>query len=174
MEAHLDSCSECRTALAGYGSFGKFHNGLSEESILAAQERIWKKLTAPELAKPSGQTYTLHRHGIWYRSVTLPLPAAAAAAVLIIVAMFVLFGLRDGSNARPGSAMAAMPDYMQVLGNEQGIVPITDMSGVLQYLSSLDNGDFMVIRLPESKNFIQAGEPALINAADYSRRRLSR
>jgi hypothetical protein len=62
------------------------------------------------------------------------------------------------------------PDHLQVVADNQGIVPIQDMAGVLQYLSGQDYGDFMVIRLPESRSFSRIGEPALINAADYSRR----
>ena len=174
MEAHLEDCSECRATLAGYGSLGKYQDSLNEENILSAQERVWKKLISPELVKPLNHTYTFPRQGIWNRSITVPLPVAAAAAVVIVIAMFALFGLRDSNNSRPQEVMAAIPNYMQVLGNEQGMAPITDMTGVLQYLSNLDNGDFMVIRLPESNNFIRAGEPALINAADYSRRSLSR
>ena len=180
MESHLETCPECRAALAGYGSLGKQPGGLKEENILAAQERVWKKLTAPALivseksetntARRSSQKFI--RQGIWNRSI--PLPAAAAAAIFIIMTMFAVFGIWNRSVSRPQEVIAAIPDYMQVVGNDQGTVPITDMTGVLQYLSSLDNGEFMVIRLPESKNFIRAGEPALINAADYSRRRMPR
>ena len=175
MEDHLKDCSACSAALASYGSLLKQDEG-GEESMLAARERVWKKLTAPSLVtskKSEGdfvrQTkYT--RQSFWNRSI--PLPAAAAAAVFIIVAMIAIFGLRDRNS--PKEMMAAIPDFMPIVGQDQGIVPMNDMSRVLQYLSSMDNGDFMVIRLPESRNFIHAGEPALINAADYSRRQLSR
>ena len=193
METHLEACPECRAAITAYGSFGKQPDDPGEESISAAQERIWKKLFAPALVVSEKTAFSANQQGevsgvqktarqrnqrymrerIWNRSVTMPLPAAAAAAVLIIIAMLAIFGLRD---SRPGTQdkMAVIPEYMQVLGNEHGMVPTTNMNSVLQYLSSLDNGDFMVIRLPETKNFVQAGEPALINAADYSRRQLPR
>ena len=182
MESHLEACPECRAALAVYG-IGKRMDNPNEESILAAQERVWKKLVTPALVvsenagrrvvKQTSQRYAQQR--IWNRNITLPLPAAAAAAVLIIIAMIAVMGLRDRNVGRIQDAMAVIPDYMQLVGNEQVMVPTTDMTSVLQYLSSMDNGgDFMVIRLPESKNFIHAGEPAFINAADYSRRRLPR
>jgi len=179
MESHLETCAECKAALAGYGSLGNMLNDADEENILAARERVWKKLVSPELVvsnnKEAGfinmpQRYSRKR--IWNRSVTIPVPAAAAAA-LIIIAMLAVGGLRERRS--PHEAMAVIPDYnMQVVGNEQGMVPMMDMTSVLQYLSGMDNGDFMVIRLPESKNFKRAGEPALINAADYSRRQLHR
>ena len=181
MESHLEACPECRAALASYGSFGKQPDDPSEESILAARERVWNKLSAPTLVVSENsaqraarqQSQFIMRQRVWNRSVTLPLPAAAAAAVLIIIAMLAIFGLRD---SKPGvqDKMAVIPEYMQVVGNEQGMVPTTDMTSVLNYLSGLDNGDFMVIRLPETRSFVHTGEPALINAADYSRRQLPR
>jgi len=176
MESHLETCPECRASLARYDSLGKHLDDLNEENILAARERVWNKLTSPELVvsgksdsvtiKPPPQIYTRQR--IWNRSI--PLPAAAAAAVIIIVTMFAVFGIRDRNIRGQQDVMAAIPDYMPIVVNDQGTVPVTDMTGVLQYLSSLDNGEFMVIRLPESKNFMRPGEPTLINAADYSRR----
>ena len=178
MTSHLETCPECRAALAVY--YGLRERSPNEERVLAAQERVWKKLTAPPLAaarenpvKQPSQRY--RRQNIWNRSFTVPLPAAVAAAVVIIIAMFAILGLggRNGGNGIQDT-MAVIPNYMQVVGNEQGMVPMTDMTSVLQYLSSMDNGEFMVIRLPESKNFIRAGEPAFINAADYSRRHLPR
>jgi hypothetical protein len=52
-----------------------------------------------------------------------------------------------------------------------GIIPVSDMPQVLQYLGNQDNkGDIVIIRLPESQNFTRSGEPALIRAVDYSRR----
>jgi len=44
------------------------------------------------------------------------------------------------------------------------------MEEVLQQLAGgRDNGEVLIIRLPESRNFTSYGEPAIINAADYSR-----
>jgi len=182
MESHMEACPECRGILSGYDRLGKYLKNPVEEIIPEPQERVWKKLIAPELVvSKNAEPWTgraLNRsssrgQGIWKRTITMPLPAAAAAIVIVIL-MVALFGFRSGNRTQPQNTMAAIPEYMQVLGNDHGMVPTSDMSGVLQYLSSMDNGDFMVIRLPESKNFIRAGEPAFINAADYSRRRISK
>ena len=137
-------------------------------SVICAQERVWQKITAPSLVISKEP-----RKAIWSRNITLPLPAAAAAMVFIAVLAFV--GLRALYRPMPNTAILA--DQMAAGGiglNDTGMVNIQDMAGVLQYLSSQDNGDFMVIRLPESRTFTRIGEPALINAADYSRRGLSR
>ena len=176
MKDHLASCSGCRTAFAGYDGLNR-KDDLSEDTIQAAQDRVWEKLSAEEdwNLELSGHSRVV-KHSplrIWRGSVTLPLPVAAAAAVIIVVAFFALIGIRG--NTTPAAPL--MQDSVAALNigiDDQGTFPVTDMSGVLRYLSSQDNGDFMVIRLPETKNFSRIGDPALINAADYSRRRGAR
>ena len=183
MESHLKGCPECRAVLEGYGFIGKHLDDVSDETIRRAQERVWDKIISPDINASPQKKQVIYRHGAWNRSITLPLPAAAAAAVLIIIAMFALFGMRGRSINGQSGAMAVIPELpvymqtmqpMQPMQNDHGVLPVTDMTGVLQYLSNQDNGDFMVIRLPESTNFIRAGEPALINASDYSKRQGSR
>ena len=170
METHLESCPNCQAALAGYRRVTEKLGEPPVETIEAAQDRVWKKLTVPELIIEERNFKPERRHTgrSWSRTITLPLPAAAAAAaVLIIVVCFAVVGIRGGT-----SSAAPDPATIANIGlDDQGIVPVNDMNGVLRYLSSQDNGDFMVVRLPESKQFSRTGEPALINAADYSRRR---
>jgi len=174
MENHLASCLECGSAFAGFGGLKEKLGDLSEDTIQAAQDRVWAKLSAQDTEKwnlnPSNLRVVKDSpFRVWRGSVTLPLPVAAAAAVIIIVAFFALMGIRGNtSQAAPAEhdAVAAL----NISSDDQGIVPFTDMNGVLKYLSSQDEGDFMVIRLPETKNFSRVGDPALINAADYSRR----
>jgi hypothetical protein len=168
MEAHLESCQECRTVLAEYAYLGEHLSGVPEEAILAAQERVWKNLTAPELVMPGTEgrrvkAKTGTRNWSW--NITLPLPVAAAA-VLVIIASLALVGIST-LNRSPGQIPVAAADIGL---DDQGILPVNDISGVIQFLSSQGHGDFMVIRLPESPRFSRAGEPVLINAADYSRR----
>ena len=178
MEAHLESCPKCRATLARYRGVGEClraapakppESDSFESAMERAQDRVWDKLTAPAI---SGETIKpkIYRSGVWNRTITLPLPAAAAAAVLIIAAFFALVGLRGGA-ASPSTSLDTVA-ALNIGFDDQGMVPVTDMSGVLHYLSSQDSGgDFMVIRLPESRNFSRNGEPTLINAADYSRRK---
>jgi len=163
LETHLGNCTECRAALTGYRQLGETLRELPEETVQAAQERVWKRLS--ETSQPVLQRKKAKR--LWNRTITLPLPAAAAAAALIIVVFLALMGMGRGSQSPSQDMMAT-----NIGLDEHGMVPIPiqDMSGILQYLSSQNNGDFMVIRLPESRSFSRVGEPALINAADYSRR----
>jgi len=166
METHLSECPQCRSILEGYGKLGETLSLKAEDSMQGAMERVWAKLGEQPVRQDIRR-----RKPIRYRTITLPLPVAAAtaAAVLIIVAFFALMGLRS----TPAS-LSQDPMVASAMGlDDYGIVPMDDMGEVLQYLSSQDNGDFMVIRLPESRRFSRPGEPALINAADYSRRDLS-
>jgi len=54
------------------------------------------------------------------------------------------------------------------------IIPASNMESVLQYLGSRDNGEIIILRWPESRNFVNYGEPAIIRAADYSRQTTGR
>ena len=180
LEAHLESCEKCRVALAGYRKIGEQLRGEPknmEASLGSARERVWERLaslentlpetTEPFRAQPRRQWPTTNR--IWRRNITLPLPVAAAAA-LIFVVFFALIGIRGLTRPVPQDPVAAIGIGL----DDMGMFPMQDMAGVFQYLSSQDNMDFMVIPLPEIRKFSRIGEPALINAADYSRRNASR
>jgi len=168
MKAHLDSCPKCRAILSEYGYLGEHLSGAQAEAITEAQGRVWKKLTAPELLSPGIEargivSRTKTRN---WRNITLPLPVAAAA-VLVMITSFTLLGVNSFN--RPPVQNHMTPASIAV--DDQRIVPVNDISGIIQYLSSQGIGDFMVIRLPaESPNFSRTGEPVLINAAHYSRR----
>jgi len=173
MKDHLASCSKCRAAFTGYGGLREKLGDLSENTIQTAQDRVWAKLNAAEewSLKPSQQLRVDKQSSfrVWRGSVTMPLPVAAAAAVIIIVAFFALVRIRGVTPLSVPVVQDSVAAFNIGL-DDQGIVPVTDMNGVLRYLSNQDNGDFMVIRLPETKNFSRIGDPTLINAADYSRR----
>ena len=176
MENHLKNCPECRAVLSGYMKLGEHLSNVPAESIEAAQDRVWQKLSE-QRAQRTGSDYLRvvrrPQKKIWNRSITLPLPLAAAAAVVIIIACFAIMGARGGSQPLPQNSMAVAGMGLNDYGTIpiMGQVPLQDMSDLLKYLSSQDNGDIMVIRLPESSKFSRTGEPALINAADYSRTR---
>jgi hypothetical protein len=168
LELHLESCPACRAVLGAYNFIGENLEAPPAETMEAVRDRVWKKLAG---AVPAGgylrarQTGPVNR--AWNRSISLPLPALAAAAVIIVVCFFALLGIRSGIAPQSTGSMV-----MANIGlDDEGIVPVADMNGVLKYLSSQDANDVMVIRLPESRRFSRAGEPALINAADYSRTR---
>ena len=181
LEAHLESCAECRSILAGYKNLDGYLNDFSEETVQAASERVWKKFTdsvgdstenAVPIREKAAQPAMWRRKKVWSRTVSLPLPAAAAAALVVIgfLAFMVLGNRNQALPAQEPMAVAANIGF-----DEQGMLDIHDMNDVLQYLSSQDdNIEFKIIRIPESWNFSRSGEPALINAADYSRRRSSR
>jgi hypothetical protein len=130
-----------------------------------ARERIWGKI-----ARLDGERRNT-AHKFRHRTVSIPLPAAAAAAaIFLMVLMTAIF--------RPvfftGDEAQEMAASSGIGLDVQGIVPVSDMNGVLQYLGSQDTAEFVIIQLPESKSFMSSGEPTIIKAADYSRRNGSR
>jgi hypothetical protein len=173
METHLRSCAPCRERLEGYRRLSRvFRNDGAAISDPAsgcggedAQERIWRNITRHDQEKRDAAVK------FRYRTLSIPLPvAAAAAAIFVIVLMAAIF--RPPSFIRnQGQEMA---DSSGIGLGIQGIVPASDMSGVLQYLGTQDTADFVTIQLPESRNFMSSGEPTIIKAADYSRRNGSR
>jgi hypothetical protein len=104
---------------------------------------------------------------LWRRSVAVPLPIAAAAALAVAVLTLALF---RGTGAKlPGNVPeAALAGDISL--DFPGIVPAADMNGVLQYLGSEESADFVIIRLPENRNFASVGQPTIIKAAEYARR----
>jgi hypothetical protein len=160
MESHLASCEDCRSQMGKYQAVRSALASAPEDSLKAAQERVWAEASA--LPKVRNM-----RPAVWQRTISLPLPAAAAAAaaVFILAAFLAVLGARSPQAAVAQDTVA----ISDIGGNLQGIVPVTDMDGILQYLSSQDNSDYVILKLPESTNFSSYGEPALLRAADYSK-----
>jgi len=191
MDSHLANCPECRRTLETYGIF-RSGKGSPESPLPAAEtaacERVWSKISGSTdidsgAEKAAGQSISpfhyQHKHrqeSFWRRSVSIPLPAAAAAALFIIV-FAALWTLRiQGRDTIPNMTVASeeytlWPSGMDTGFDTSGMYPMADMQGVLQYLGNRDSGDIVIIRLPETRSFLSSGEPAIIRAADYSRRK---
>jgi hypothetical protein len=173
MEAHLAVCPECRAKLA---ELGKVSAVLREEPVYRAgyspeeaEARVWNVLVSRsgKAAGPGPVTYRKLSPRIWRRSVTVPLSAVVAAAALVVSAFtFALANRPAGSDRIPDTAISADMDI-----DRYSTMSVANMNDVLRYLGQDDSGtDFMIIRLPETKRFTSNGEPAIIRAADYSRR----
>ncbi|GAB1484801.1 hypothetical protein MASR2M78_36190 [Treponema sp.] len=160
LENHLEDCPSCRTALS---NFKEISEGLRSPNLAMMEEskaRVWK-----ELSKDLHNSNRQSLPQVWRKRLVVPLPAAVAAVLIVALLAAYVGGPilnktpADNSIARFGTEM-------------QGVIPVSDMSGVLQYLESQDaTADIVIIRLPESKNFTASGEPSLIRAADYTKRR---
>ncbi|MDR2069362.1 MAG: zf-HC2 domain-containing protein [Spirochaetaceae bacterium] len=163
LEAHLADCSECRNRLEQYRRFSPNPAESEAAAVEAVKGRVWSKVACLGEKIPTRK----YRGRWWARSVSLPIPAAAAAILFFALAAF--FVIRPVLRAPQDTEVAAG------VGLEvQGIVPVSDMNGVIQYLGGEDTADIVIIRLPESKRFMSSGEPAIIRAADYSGRSTSR
>jgi len=172
MDAHLKECPACREKVENFKRLRELINKdpsakkTSEEDLLKSKEKIWRRIE--EKRRFTAVPYPR----VWQRRISIPLPIAAAAA--IIIALIVVFFSRGGQILNNGFAgIKANTEVFRVLAAEEeipGIIPsATDLNGVLQYLGT-DGSEIIILKLPESKNFSRLGEPAIIRAADYSRR----
>ncbi|MDR3146495.1 MAG: hypothetical protein LBU21_09470 [Treponema sp.] len=182
MEKHLADCPACRARLERYGQLSAriAPRGAGEPGE-ALRERVWRRITrsgedaslsALDSAGGNTDRWSRRRRAeggreFWRRSLSVPLPAAAAAAAVFL---FLLFGLVFSN--RPAGTPKVQDNTVAVgiEGDLQSIEPVSDMNDILQYLGREDQGDIVIIRLPESRNFMSTGEPTIIRAADYSRR----
>jgi hypothetical protein len=171
MEAHLAGCPECRARLKEIEEYSAalqiepvYRTGFSPEE---AEKRVWNALAGLSRSGSAVKPEIRRVRHIWGRSVTIPLPIAAAAAALFVLAFTLVLANRP-ETAAPAPDMVISADMDLDM---RGITPVSGISDVLQYLGQ-DNGgnDFIIIRLPETKHFMSTGEPAIIRAADYSRR----
>ncbi|MCL2066230.1 MAG: zf-HC2 domain-containing protein [Treponema sp.] len=170
MESHLSECTKCAQRLERYKAlFAGDNAALGENAFVeAAKERVWRRLESRQMRPLYQNSGSDRSPSIWQRRISIPLPAAAAAVLLLFLSVFLVQGRR--SDEPPD--MAVTPNMVLTLDEAlPGAVPASDMSGVLQYLGGFDSGDILILRLPESRNFISSGEPAIVRAADYSRSR---
>lgn len=159
MEEHLSSCPDCRKLMERYtavsGVISPGDDGCADY-INTAKDRVWENLSRLQVNEKR-----THPHA-WKTSVSLPLPAAIAAALVIAVLAAYVGGPLVHKTA-PGMNTIANLDA-------QGIIPVSDISRIIQYLDAQENSSNMVIiRLPDTQNFMSSGEPTIIRAADYSR-----
>jgi anti-sigma factor RsiW len=161
MEAHIAGCPRCARQLETYRRISPGMAAAADEGAAeAVKERVWRKLEQ--------RTGSTAWPTVWRRRITVPLPAAAAVVVLFIVLAFVMV-LKMGTAESPGMTLASETDF-----DAPDIIPASDMEDVLQYLGNRDNGEIIILHLPESRNFVNYGEPAIVKAADYSRQTMGR
>ncbi|GHV77642.1 hypothetical protein AGMMS49942_24630 [Spirochaetia bacterium] len=152
LEAHIVDCSPCRRRLEQFRLLSGIMGDVT--AVSGDKERVWRGLNSPAGITPLR---------VWRRAVPVPLPLVIAAAALILV--FSVFFIRTPKAASPADSALAALTYSAL----ETMAPVSDLSGVLQYLGDDDSPDIVIIRLPESRRFMSSGEPAIIRAADYRR-----
>jgi len=176
MESHIAGCPQCARHMEAYRRIFR----ASAEDVFAGEEeavkeRVWHKLeqrtgmVAGTAAWPKAWPSVVRDRAVWRRYISVPFPAAAAAVILFVALTLAVALKITGSAANTGMTLAAETEF-----DAPDTIPVSNMENVLQYLSSRDNGEIIILRLPESRNFVDYGEPAIINAADYSRQSTGR
>jgi len=175
MALHLESCHQCRGVLAAYQGLGATLKTPNLEHEEAAQQRIWKTISAQWNSehKRFGNSFasTTKRSSYWHlvksvlsRTVSIPIPLVAAATVFVIFAL--LFSLANTQNTQAPATQNSIAT-MRIGFDDYTTLPIQNMDDVLHYLSTQDDSEFTIIKLPEYRSFSRTGEPMLINASDH-------
>lgn len=160
MEAHLRDCPDCRARLERYQAVSAALRAAPLETPAyaaeeARRERVWRHILQGNREPP-------RRRQLWNRTIAVPVPALIAAALAAAI-------LTVGTITRTG--LLAGPSHSSITSagpNVQAMVPLSDMDEVFRYLGSDMGNDFVIIQLPESKNFMSSGKPLIIKATDYA------
>lgn len=158
--AQLERFRRCSQVLRG-GNAAAFKDSPAMPAMEEAQDRVWEKLRPLDVVAWGRE----QRKSLLERTVAVPLPAVAAAAAILFIAFALVLSRWPAAVPQNQETMAATG-----MMDMQGIVPVSNMNDVLQYLGNQDATDIVIIRLPESKSFFSSGEPTILKAADYSRR----
>jgi hypothetical protein len=179
MARHLAACSKCREKLEVYKKMsvslnmdvegGEFTEAEENSVIEAASGRVWERLDS----RIKHEDRRLRRFfPARTQQVFVSVAAGAIAATAIICFILILSRGQNGKNSVPELTGAVGNFNSMVSGGyslDPDIIPASDMNDVLRYLEN-DDTNIVIIKLPERKKFSRYGEPAFINAADYSRR----
>jgi hypothetical protein len=158
---------------------------LNQEQVLInqASSRVWQNLQSRQqysskinLHSGSHLSFNFSLLNFSKKRISIPLPAVAAAAVIVVLLAAFLFSMIRTGQPRQQSDFTNFAynnsnrsNIILAAEEELPVFPTVDLNGVLQFLGS-DGSNILIMRLPESSNFLRAGEPAIIRAADYTRR----
>jgi hypothetical protein len=179
MEQHLETCSECRKNLEFYekmsgclnvdGEAEAFTKAPEAAVIEAASDRVWERLDHRRRHEGGKLRRFLPAHQ------ALTAAVAGAIAATAIICFLLLFSQGQNRNNNVPELAGASGNFSGIVSGDYeldttDIIPASNMNDVLRYLESEDTSNIVIIKLPERKKFSRYGEPAFINAADYSRR----
>jgi hypothetical protein len=150
LENHLESCLSCREHLAAYQLTREKLLNSSSDREQASLERVLEKTN---FAVKS-------RRRFWTGSISLPIPVASAAGLIMILTMAALIFFRQPDKVTEPPVASGL--------EMQNMIPVSDMANFFQYLGDTNSADMVIIRLPNT-TFIDAGEPRMLRAADYSK-----
>lgn len=168
MEEHTAGCPSCKERLERLRQCSTALKATLPpvDVVDEAHEAVWQNMHI------GAHRRRLHGRRIWQNSVSVPIPACAAAA-MILFASFAFVLTREQSSVDNLSPFAVTHQGVVAEITDMpmpGMIPVSNMNDVLQYLGNQSSSDIVVIELPEIKEFSRFGEPVIINSADYSRR----
>jgi hypothetical protein len=164
MENHIAGCADCANQMEAYRKISLSLTPAEDDLLEKAQQRVLQKLETANRYS-SYENRPAWGPPIWKRRVSIPIPAVAAAVLALFAITFLWIIRSPGKPGRIEAANMAITAETEII---PGILPVSGMENVLQYLGGNDTGEIIILRLPESRKFSSYGEPSIVRAADYS------
>jgi hypothetical protein len=165
LDAHLESCPDCRAVISVYGKMSsRLKQPGSQEEPSATYARVRERLqTVP--CRPSRV-----RH-VFMRRVAVPLPFAVAVAAALVFAFAAL--LTQSRNIQQFQEAGTVAESIDLEPEE-----IRQVNSIDDALRFIDNNEFfagpqssyVIMRLPENRTFYNLGHPQIQNVAGNSSR----
>ncbi|MCX7655492.1 MAG: zf-HC2 domain-containing protein [Treponemataceae bacterium] len=167
LETHLLHCEACQIEAK---KLQRLHQKLHTlpsppmEVVQTAQKRVWQQV-AVKIKEGEGKP---HKYRFtWNRPIAIPLPAAIAALILVAL----VASLAGPLLFSPENSTGYVP-VARINTEVQNIVPVSNIENLVQYLEmQAATADIVIIKLPETQNFVPAGQPTLLKAVEYQGRK---
>ena len=164
IEEHLSSCKTCSQKVESYRKVQASMLQDSEPDYSPPMQRIWNKIS--ELK----QSNRYIRTPIWKKKISIPVPLAGVAAALVIFIGFLLVFNVMKSNPSSVNIITHKDDgsmtEVNITANDA-----EEIQALLRALESNSTPNEVIIQLPEGSTQFQVGEPELIRAVDFKRKR---
>jgi hypothetical protein len=180
MEQHLETCSVCRENLEVYRKMSNCLNMGEKDALPEASEAaVTEAVAARVWGRLEGREWRTGGKLLRFLPTRTPqaFTAAAAGAIAATAIICFLFLFSQGQNSKNSVTQltGAVENFAGIVPfnddiDTPDIIPASNMNDILRYLEGDDSSNIVIIKLPERKKFSRYGEPAFINASDYSRR----
>jgi hypothetical protein len=191
LEVHLETCPECRSTLENY----KETQALLHANDVAVPFHPVDEAGVSRLRRRPRTVRYSYVRSLMTRRLELPLPAAAAAALLVLGGVFVFGRVYNAPKTEVAVQKAAASEIPRILeaddysdsayavsaidnafdfdsGDMRSLSSISDVIRLLDAsaagsFSDGQGSEYLIMRLPENKNFSSVGQPRLVTSGDY-------
>ena len=151
VERHVAECRSCREQLRAYQTVSHALLESHEPDVLAAGDRIWRRLDM--VGSALRRQASFWTHGV---RVSAPMAVALLAGVTLIITSVAMW-------ARAGDESDVRLDLPAFGAAVAGRSAVTAVAQPMQWLEQ----GAIVIQLPDEPQFIQRGKPTILREAEF-------